>query len=169
MLELLAAHGRGKPLRKMVDAAMENLRPQEAHALVRALAGEDTPLRVGGDIWPELLLKLYRKRTDKTWRWAVFNDPLQWGVILVGIRALAPRAGLGFRDMVELMTMFASELDVDLETELSHVAKSKRDASVLRCGVHAAGHASGKGAAFAIQAFRGNLMSYARSGRFAYI
>lgn len=168
VLELLAAPGLDRPLRKMVDAAMESLKPREAHGLVLALAGADTPLRVGGDIWPELLLKLYRKRTDEHWRSTIFNDPLQWGVSLADVRVLGPRAGLGFRDMVELMTMFTSVLHVDLHSELSQAAKSRRDAAVLLCGVHAARHTSGQSATAAIQAFRGNLSSYARSKRFAY-
>lgn|GEM_PF-2949440 len=167
-LDLLVGAGVDRPLKRIVNAAMESLRPREAYGLMKILASEHTPLRIGGDIWTALLMSLYLKRSDARWRWTMFNDHLQWDLSLDDLRGGIIQKKFKLRDLVELATMFSSVLDFDLKLELSHLAKTRWDDAVLDSGIHAARHASGLGASAAIEAFRGNLRSYRKSALFAY-
>jgi Uncharacterized low-complexity proteins len=164
VLELLSGADIDRPLRRIVDAAMATLKPREAYGLMKILASEHTPLRIGGDIWTGLLLDLYLKRSDEHWRWTMFNDHLQWNLSLEDLRGQTAQKKLKFRDLAELAAMFTSALDFDLEQELSHLVKTRWDAAVLESAIYAARHTSSLGASSAIEAFRSNLRDYRKLG-----
>ncbi|KQT48145.1 hypothetical protein ASG47_07160 [Devosia sp. Leaf420] len=137
-LLLIAKNSRVEsPMERILMASITALSPLEALVLVRALAGEHTPLRVGGDIWTELVLRLYLKRTDVDWRVSMFNDYVQWGMEPAEFIDRVGWKFMTFRDKVELASLFISVKDFDLRRELSHFERTGQDEIALDCAEHA--------------------------------
>ena len=143
-----------RPLTRILNAAMDSLPPLEASRLVQILASDEPPLRVGGQIWTDLLLTLYLKRSDADWRLEIFDKYLQWHVSATDLSARRTQKKLRFRDLVELGSMFATIAELDLRAEFSDLVRKRSDELVLHHGVRASCTTSRLEASDAIQAFR---------------
>ncbi|MBJ3786357.1 pentapeptide repeat-containing protein [Devosia sediminis] len=162
-LAMLEGGGMERPLIKMLDAAVAALKPREAFRLMKTFTGDETPIRVGGDIWATLILTVYLKRSDIDWRWSMFDEYIQWGFRPELLRSPSIRKQTGFRDVVELAAMFASVVDLDLEEVLSPFVENRRDERLLESGLNALRIAGALGSRAVIEAFRAELRIGSRS------